>query len=160
MSSDVSVPELAKRGGENAEAAVLQEVPELRYVADSEAVHFDAETEELLEPSRSLPFYGIPLVESGTAVEIKSAMVVLSGGRRGRFLFRRRQHSELLEAAGMYVVAVCRPRPTRELLALKLIPASLLDEEIDGWTHAEDEPDYTQIAWSRFFGSEEVGHAF
>ena len=152
----VSPQAAAKRGGENAEAAVLQTVPELRYVPDSEAVHYDAVAEELLEPSGQLPFTGIPLVEVGTVVEIKSAMVVLADDRRGRLLFRRQQHERLLEDAGMYLVAVCEPTPDRGLLALKLIPATLVDEEIETGVAAEDDPDYAQLAWTRFVHPDEV----
>lgn len=146
-----------RRGGENAESQIIQRWEALRYVPDSEAVHFDAVTESLLEPSSELPFVGICLVEAGTSVEIKSTMVALNGGRRGRFLFRREQHEALLEAAGMYVLAVCEPHIGRDLIATKLVPASLMDEELGEWVEVDGGADYCQLAWSRAFADQEVG---
>lgn len=146
-----------RRAGENAEGAVIQRVDAIEHLPDSEAVHFDAVAEQLLEPSETLPFVGICLVETGTVLEIKSTIVVLGDGRRGRLLLRREQHRELLEVGGMYVFAVCKPRPARDPLSIKLVPASLVDEEIPGWIDVDGGADYCQLSWSRFFAPEEVG---
>jgi len=145
-----------RRVGDNAEGAVIQRVRELELVPDSENEHYDAVAAELLEPSPTLPFVGIPLVAVGTEIEIKSTIVVYADDRRGRVLLRRRQHSELLERGGMYVFAVCEPRIERDVLALKLVPASLVDEEIPGWITVDGGSDYCQLAWSRFFSPAEV----
>lgn len=147
----------SKRGGESAESAVLQLRSELRYVTDSEAEHYDAETATLLTPSESLPFAGICLVERGTVVEIKSAMVVYGEAqRRGRFLIRQSQHEALLDEAGVYLFAVCEPTPTRSVIAMKIVPATLVDEFGFSWVSRPTRSDYAQFAWSRVFAPSEV----
>jgi hypothetical protein len=147
----------SKRGGANAAAAVIQTLPELRHVPDSEAESWDAETTTLLEPSADLPFAGICLLERGTIVEIKSAMVVYGERqRRGRFLIRRGQHQRLLELAGSYLFAVCEPTPDRDVLAMKVVPASLVDEFGFSWIDREQRSSYAQFAWTRVFRPSEV----
>ena len=147
----------SKRGGKSAESAVLQLLSELRPVTDTEAEHYDAETTTLLEPSQDLPFAGICLVERGTAVEIKSAMAVYGEAqRRGRFLIRQSQHEALLDEAGVYLFAVCEPTPTRDLIAMKVVPASLVDEFGFSWVNREIRSSYAQFAWSRVFRLNEI----
>lgn len=147
----------SKRGGENAESAVLDHVPELEYVPDSEAVHYDARVRELLSPSTDLPFVGMCVLSVGTAVEVKSVMAVYGENqRRGRYYLRREQHRRLLDAAGVYLFAVCKPTPARDVIAAKVVPATAVDELVNSWIDPDDRPDYAQLAWSNVFDHAEV----
>ena len=147
----------SRQGGENAESAVLEVVPELEYVPDTEARHYDARATTLVTPSETVMFAGICLLESGSLVEIKSVMAVYGENqRRGRYYLRRGQHEKLLEDAGIYLFAVCEPTPNRDVIALKVVPASLVDELIGSWTDLDGRPSYTQLAWSRIFDPREV----
>jgi len=150
-------PVSSKRAGENAEAAVLEAVAGLAYVPDDESEHIDARAETLVEPSRTLPFVGICLLEVGTAVEIKSAIPRLASGQRGRFYLRREQHEGLRGAGGSYLFAVCEPRPGREPVAMKIVPATVVDDAITSWrSGGDDRPSCAQISWSRIFDPSEV----
>ena len=150
-------PVSSKRAGENAEAAVLEAVDGLAYVPDTETEHVDARAETLVVPSRSLPFVGICLLEVGSLVEIKSAIPRLASGRRGRFYLRREQHELLCDAGGSYLFAVCEPRPGREPVAMKVVPATVVDDAITAWrSGGDDRPECSQVAWSRIFHPSEV----
>lgn len=148
----------SKSAGDRSEGAVIEAVDELEHVPDLEAEHYDAVTTTVLVPSETVSFAGICVLERGTVVEIKSVMVVYGDGQRGRFYLRQEQHRELLSRGGSYLFAVCAPRPDREVLALKVVPASLVDELIPSWLDGgEGRADYAQIAWSRVFDPDEVG---
>ena len=69
------------------------------------------------------PTVALPVVEQGTLVEIKSAMVRLDSGGTGRFYLRREQHEQVRADAGVYLFAVCEPTPDRAILALKIVAA-------------------------------------
>ncbi|QCJ47258.1 hypothetical protein [Haloprofundus sp. MHR1] len=143
----------SKRAGENAEAAVIQTVPELESVPDADDVHVDARVAELLSPSTELPFVGMCVLEVGILVEIKSVMAVYGEAQtRGRFYLRRGQHEHLLAEGGVYLFAVCKPRPKRPLIAMKVVPATAVDELVCSWIDGGDgRPNYAQIRWSRVF---------
>lgn len=151
----------SKQAGETIEAEVLQVVPELRYVDSTNSWH-DARVEELLVPRDELPFGGIVVLEEGTPVEIKAAQHRLnSGSRRGRLQFRKGQHVRLLEAGGSYLLVVYDPQEMR-ILAMIVIPASLVDEQLpDGkWTSVDrDSQPYCQRSWSRFIAPPTVTEA-
>ncbi|WP_241431996.1 hypothetical protein [Haloferax mucosum] len=133
----------SRKAGDTVESTLLQDHTELRHVSDHEHEHHDALTTELLTSSRELPFVGICLLEPGTVVEIKSAMVVYGEAqRRGRFLLRRSQHDHLLEAGGVYLFAVCAPTPSRGIIAAKIVPASLVDEFDFSEIRFEDSPKF------------------
>jgi len=147
----------SKRGGENAESAVIQRHPELEYVGDSEARHYDARVSQLLSPSPTLPFVGMCVLEVGTAVEIKSTMVVYGSAQtRGRFYLRRKQHQRLVDEAGVYLFAVCEPRPARPVIAAKVVPATSVGGLVSSWIDGGDRADYAQLAWSRIFDETEL----
>jgi len=147
----------SKRGGENAESAVIEFIPELDYVPDTEALHYDARVRQAIWPRSDLPFIGVCVLEAGTAVEIKSVMAVYGEAQaRGRFYLRREQHQKLVADAGVYLFAVCEPRPTRPVIAAKIVPATSAEDVISSWIDAGDRPDYAQIAWSRIFQPVEV----
>jgi len=150
-------PVSSKRAGENAEAAVLEAVDGLAYVPDNESEHIDARAETLVEPSRTLPFVGICLLEAGSPVEIKSAIPRLASGQRGRFYLRREQHEGLRDDGGSYLFAICEPRPAREPVAMKIVPATIVDDAVASWrSGGADRPACAQISWSRIFDPSEV----
>ena len=150
-------PVSSKRAGENAEGAVIEAVDGLAYVSDTDSEHIDARAVEIVEPSASLPFVGICLLEVGSAVDIKSAIPRLASGQRGRFYLRRQQHEQLRDAGGSYLFAVCEPRPGREPVAMKVVPATIVDDVITSWrSGGDDRPECTQLAWSRIFALAEV----
>lgn len=151
----------SRLAGDRAEDNVLRLVEGLRYVTDTEAEHYDAVTETLIVPSDRLPFVGIAVLEVGVAVEIKSAGVVYGESqRRGRFYLRRSQHDRLVEAGGVYLFAVCGPN-NREVVAMKIVPATqveqLIDAVTDHWRTAGDSRDEcVQLSWARIFDPEAI----
>ena len=150
-------PISSKRAGSNAEASVVDVHPEFEHVPDTEIEHADVRVAELLEASPEIPIVGMCLLEVGTLVEVKSAMVRLSDGRRGRFYLREEQHRALVDEAGVYLFAVCEPRPERPILALKIVPATTVGDLVETWRDAgDDRPRCAQLAWSRVFYADEV----
>lgn len=151
----------SKAAGESIEAEVLQLLPELVYVGDSTAEWHDARVDELLTPSDDVVFASIVLLEVRTPVEIKAAQVRLASGRRGRYLLRRTQHERLLAEGASYLFAVYEPR-SKDVLAMVVIPASIVDELLpDEWTvvdreHRETPEEQAQLAWSRVVNPETV----
>jgi hypothetical protein len=146
-------------GGERAEAAVIQRVPELRWIPDDQDEHVDAVVTETFGARRDLPTVGLCLLEAGTDVEIKSCMVRYGEDqRRGRFYLREQQHDELLDRGGVYLFAVTEPTPEREPVALKIVPASTVDSLVPSWHDCRDRAatGYTQLSWSRLFATGEV----
>jgi len=138
---------VAKAIGTDVETLVVDALAPLSHADDPDA-HHDAETTSLLDPTTvadavvPVTFAGIPLVESGTEVEIKACAKSHSNGDRttpGRWTFKGRddgQHDELLRENAVYVLAVYEETDNgaRELVALAVIPASLLDEKIrESW---------------------------
>ena len=162
MSSEVDVSDpLAanKRAGELVETSVRARIPDLGLVPDDVVEHYDAVATTLVEPSTDVPFAGICLLERGTVVEIKSVMVAYADGARGRFYFRPAQHTALVDDAGVYLFAVCEATPDREILAMKVVPATAVDELLgdDPWIDGgRGRSDYAQLAWSNVFDVEEV----
>jgi len=147
----------SKAAGERVEGDLVQRIEALRYVADSEAQHYDAETTGLLEPSMELPFVGICVLESGTEVEIKSTGVVYSERQRsGRFKLRKPQHELLLDRGGVYLFAVCTPNDPRDVIAAKVIPATLVDELEFSWIENDRGAPYAQFAWPAVFQRKEI----
>jgi hypothetical protein len=149
----------AKRAGENAEHEVFDEVEQLEPASDQE--HHDAVATTAVFPRQKLPFVGMCALEAGALVEIKSTMAVQTTvQRRGRFKLRQTQHEALLEAGGAYLFVVCQPRPAREAIAMKVVPATIVDHVVDAVASWRDERDgrgrKTQIAWSRIFDPPEV----
>jgi len=146
-----------KRAGERVEGAVIDRVTGLGNVPDAVAQHYDAVAVDFVTPAHDLPFVGVCLLERGTRVEIKSTIARLASGARGRFYFRPRQHDALLAVDGVYALAVCEPKPTRRILALKIVPAVVLDDALPNWFAGGDgRSDYAQLAWSNIFAPTEV----
>jgi len=153
----------SKQRGSSVESAVIDTEPALEFVGDSEASWHDARTVRCFGPRPDRPFLGIPVVEAGTAVEIKGACVVRSNGdrdRAGQWYVKRAAHERLLDAGGMYVLAVYAPRPETPILRAVVIPASLLDEHLAGRWYDVDadrsENEVAQLTWSTIIDRERV----
>lgn len=146
-----------KAAGESAERSVQDHVPQLGLVPDDVVDHYDAIATATIDPTSDLPIVGICLVERGTRVEIKSVVKNYTDGARGRFYVRRNQHERLLEAAGVYLFAVCSETSSRDVLALKIVPAVAVDDAIYSWLDGgPGRSDYAQLAWSNIFDDTEV----
>lgn len=147
----------SKRLGASSEAAVIELVPELEPVPDDEEEHVDARMRGAFTPSSELDSCGLPVVEDGTPVEIKSASVVYGDSQaRGRWYFRRSQHEYLEEVGGVYLLAVCAPH-SRDVLAATIVPANTVRQElVSGWTEADGRDAFTQSTWSRVFDEEDL----
>lgn len=158
----------AKRIGTDVESLAISELESVEESTDPNA-HYDARTTSLLCPSletSTVPvlFGGIPLVESGTRVEIKGTKKTVSNGpnrtTEGRWYFKGRddgQHGSLVESGSMYLLAVHSDSPSGErvILALAVVPASLVDEHLRGrWTETSRREGTTaKLSWSHIFGS-------
>lgn len=146
-----------KHGGSRAEDSVLEIVTELRFVPDGENVHYDAVVEKLLCSSAQLPMVGMCLLAVGTIVEIKSAMVVTGANQaNGRFNLRQKQHKKLEGVGGVYLFAVCEPTPQRDVIAMKVVPATTVNDVISTWIELDGRETYTQIRWTSLFSDQEV----
>ena len=159
MSGSQNTLAAAKRAGHNAEHHVLEHVDALEPTSGEE--HWDAIAEAAIWPRDDLPFAGLCVVEAGAPVEIKSTMVVqTSAQRRGRFKLRQSQHEALVERRGVYCFVVCEPRPQRESIAMKIVPARSVGALVDARASWRDELDgrgrKAQLAWSNIFEPAEV----
>jgi len=146
--------------GQSAEISVREVVPQLGFVPDDVAEHYDAVATDVIVPEADLPMVGICLVERGTRLEIKSVALRYADGARGRFYVRRRQHEMLLEAGGVYLFAVCSDSDSRDVLGLKAVPATIVDDVINSWLDGgSGRQDYAQLSWSNVFDASEVRDA-
>ncbi|TYL37600.1 hypothetical protein CV102_16720 [Natronococcus pandeyae] len=166
MSSRASALESSKASGDALEAEIVQTVDALEYVGDRTATWHDARTSAVLDPSESLPFFGIVLVEPGVPVEIKGCQIRTangSGSTRGRFYVKRAAHEQLLEAGGMYLLTVYLPRPGLPQVARAIVPASLFDELLRGrWYDvggSRSESEVAKLGWSHVIDPEFVDPA-
>jgi len=138
-----------KQRGSAVEGAIIQKVPELTHAT---ADHWDAITTAAVHDIET--FQDLD-VDRDTEIEIKSAAVVISGDRCGRFYLREQQHEALLEKDGWYLFTVAPPHDI-EPLAMRLVPARIVDEMIDTWVIVEDRAPFKQFAWSQFIEPSEV----
>lgn len=154
--SSWSVP--PKHGGETAAAAVLELVPGIEPVPDSEAIHYDSRPTTEITNHQRLDFVELDGIESGTPVEIKSVMVVQTADQqRGWFNLRQGQHEKLLADDGVYLFAVCEPTPSRDVLAMTAVPAALVEDLRSDWRTPDGRLPYTQLAWSRLIDPDILG---
>lgn len=142
------------RAGESAENQIIQLVDAIEPVSDD--VHVDGRARRTFSPTSDLPTVGLPLVERGTDIEIKTAIPRLSSGQRGRFYLRLEQHETLVERSALYLFAVCSPRPERPALGLKIVPAVSVDALIDSWIDPDGRQPYVQLSWSNIFDEDEI----
>lgn len=161
MANEPIPPHHNRRAGANAIAALLDVCPSLTPVEKGDA-HHDLVVDEPVDDVGVL-VEGVELLEEEQLVEAKSTMVVYGQSQRsGRFTFREAQHQHLLEEGAVYVLIVCEPRPSRDVLAGVVLDASDVDDHLDGeWLDPGDGgPRYRKFAWTRFIDAEEVtGHA-
>lgn len=163
----------AKAIGHSVEDLVIEQFEALDAVFDENA-HHDAVTDGLLSPQlvdAAVPvvWAGIPLVETGTRVEIKAAKRWTDDGDsrlRGRWLLKGRddgQHAAILDAAGVYALALYDETPAGErvLVAVAIIPASLLDEHLRGrwWSVDRREGTFARLGWPHVIDADLLGGA-
>lgn len=145
--------------GDNLEAELIARHDPLESIPDSEVEWMDARTTGLLEPSPRLAFGGICLVESETPVEVKTAKLATSNGPRettGRWYIKQAAHERLLEARGVYLLAVYDdPDPDSdsgecELLAELVVPARTVDDALDTrwYDSGRSEGQVAQLGWT------------
>lgn len=159
-SIDDSSPALAhaKRIGTDVEELVLDAVEALAPADDSQA-HHDAETIAALTPSADdgLQFGSIAVVEPDTEVEIKAAKLRTdaSDTPRGRWFFKGcedGQHHELVSKGAMYLLTVYDEDEDgeRALLAMLLVPATVVDEVLRGrwYESGRREGLVSKLTWS------------
>jgi hypothetical protein len=156
MSIDDWSPD-SRQLGERSEAAVINAVPQLEYVPDSENQRVDARMTAVFTPGSEIDSAGPVVVEAGTLVEIKSCAAVYGDRqRRGRFHLRRAQHEYLEENGGLYLLAVSAPNSRDVVAATVATPNAVRQELVESWIDTNDRPAYSKVAWSRVFEPSEV----
>ncbi|AFZ71413.1 hypothetical protein [Natronobacterium gregoryi] len=161
--SRTSELESPKASGDFLEGEIVERIDGLEYVGDRTATWHDAKTTAVLEADRSLPFYGVVLLEPETPVEIKGCQIRTSNGSRstrGRFYVKRDPHEQLLEAAGMYLFVVYLPRPGLPQVARAVVPATIVDELLAGrWYDvggSRSENEVAKLAWPHVIATDSV----
>ncbi|WP_243641392.1 hypothetical protein [Natrarchaeobius halalkaliphilus] len=135
MSSRASALESPKASGAALEAHLIQSIEALEYAGDRTATWYDARTTTILEPSSSLLFFGIVLVEPDVPVEIKGCQIETSDGSRstrGRFYVKRDAHEQLIEHQNRSSRDLWRHRPSDFLRSRRLTFDSVLSIDFDG----------------------------
>lgn len=148
LSSGYAASRLA---GDSTEADVIQSTEGLEYVPDTDIEFADG---RVVSAAVTINEISIP---RDTLIEIKSAMVVYGASQqRGRFYLREGQHERLVEADGVYLFVVVTPDPTREILAMRIVPAEDVSKIVTSWYDGGDRADYTQPYWDAVFDSTEI----
>ena len=131
----------SKRVGERAEATAIELLP-IKFVGDTTAEHYDAVVTESTDR-----------LDHGDPIEIKSAAVVISGERPGMWFLRRRQHEQLCEDDGWYLLVVCSPDPDRRILAHRFLDAEAVEERLipSWWSGPDSRSDFRQVRWTHVF---------
>lgn len=155
----------AKEAGEALEEAVIEKVPGLVAVPDSEADWHDARTTASLTAG-AIPLVGVCSIGPNTPVEVKGCQYRKSRGggrtRRGRWYIKRRAHERLVENGGVYAFAVYVPRADLEVVGLRFVPARLVDEVIPSWIDVgggRSENQVAQPTWTSLLSPELVDPA-
>lgn len=98
------------------------------------------------------------LIEGDLAVEVKGCTEEYGSGRIGRVRFWRRQHRQLREADGVYLVAVYQFDAQEPIQRDRWVHWSsleaIMEREGYSWYNAEGHrmlSEQTQIPWNRFF---------
>lgn len=147
----------SKAAGERAESDVVRIVPQLGLVPDDVAEWYDAVATEQIDAAADLRYRGLRVLEAGTPVEIKSALVRHADGQRGRWYFRRGQHDRLAGVGGVYCLAVCDA--DRRVLGVRVVPVVFVEERLGecSWVDAGvGRQDAVRITWTHVFDSREV----
>ncbi len=132
----------------------------------------DVEVVETLGPAAGVRLASQCVVAPGTVGEIKAARRRVSNGvdrtAAGRWYVKGRddgQHAKLVEADGVYLLAVYDERPDAELalLAVLVVPARLLDLRLNGrWSTVDrDEGTIANLPWTHLLDDRHLaGGAF
>jgi len=145
----------SKEIGDRLENEVIQLVPGLEWIPDSEDEHIDAVTVDAVWPSDDLHLGGICVIEPDTRIEIKSTTVRLTSGQRGRFYIRQKQHEMLLDDGAAYVFAIYAPG-SYDVICLAGVPATVVDGRLPSWRDLDRGETYTQLSWSSVINPEIV----
>lgn len=159
----------AKEIGVDVEFLVVRAIEGVRLADDPDAF-FDAETTSVLDQRTLAEVVAVPvamvtpLVEADTKVEIKATIPQSSNGAAttaGRWAFKGRedgQHAKLLDAAGYYALAVYDDTGDRELVALALLPATVVDDLLEGrWYDIDrDEDTMARLGWTHVLDEEVI----
>ena len=151
-----------KRAGDEIERRVCERFPGIeRESSDDSPDWRDAvvASDVVQEPA------GV-VVEFDTPVEIKAACETNERGETGRYWIRERNHREILERGGEYVLVVYSPSCANddvdepsdlEIERAAITPASTVDAVIANnvsWTSAGPGRDtHAKVSWRLFFGS-------
>lgn len=96
-------------------------------------------------------FCGVdPAGLDGDVGEVKAAKFRLDD-RFGRFNIRRGQHEKLVDAGGIYLLAVYRETDDLDdpdLAGLVIASADVVDETRNPWYELAGRDDYTQVRWT------------
>ncbi|WP_135304131.1 hypothetical protein [Haloarcula amylovorans] len=145
--------------GTDVETLVIDAIDVLDAAVDADD-HYDAVTTGLFEPSTidaGVPVrWATPLVESEERLEIKACVLERSKGTataHGSWCFKGRdtgQHRWLVDESAVYVLAVYESGAAKELVAVAVVPASIIDEHLRGRWYAVDRREGTcaQLRWS------------
>lgn len=149
-----------KAAGLEASRRAVADLDNVALVPDRGAPHHDAVALRPVSERATLPTVGLPVVERGTEIEIKSCLRE-HPTQRGRFSFRREQHAVLVDHAAVYLLVVTAETPSgREVLARKLVQATTVDEFLSPDSWVDPGPGrtdhYQRRSWVRFFDSSEV----
>ncbi|GCF13257.1 hypothetical protein Harman_11920 [Haloarcula mannanilytica] len=154
--------------GMDVETLVVDAIDVIEAAADADD-HFDAVTTGLFEPSTAaagVPVrWSTPLVEAGSPLEIKACIRKRSKGSttaHGSWCFKGRetgQHGWLLDHAETYLLVVYESDATKEVAAIAVVPASIVDEHLRGRWYDVDRSEETcaQLRWSEVLDPEVVG---
>lgn len=149
--------------GELVEDRVIESVDGLR-AAEERDDHYDAVVDGNVEgriESESAVYVDAPdgALDDGTKIEIKACLRVQSDGAKGRFYIREKQHRELLDRDGLYLLTVYDVGVETvshidpdgvELAGFVIASAETVERVRNPWYEADGRENYTQIAWSNF----------
>lgn len=153
--------------GDLVEREVIDSIEELDHVPDDEVEWHDAiatapTDAESIDVDGDVPvvFHGVEApIEAGTPVEIKAARYRVSDGsstRRGRFYYRRGQHSTIRSEEAVYIETVYAvddreddDGPEVYLLGFLVTSADVVDDAIGAWVEVDRRATSAQVSWTR-----------
>ncbi|MDY6779089.1 MAG: hypothetical protein SV760_00770, partial [Halobacteria archaeon] len=151
----------SKAIGELVEDVVVETVDGIDPVDEGDGYWHDATVVGPIEATANVATVGLCLddVGDGTPIEIKGARYRISNGsddRDGRFYVRQKQHGKIVDAGGVYLLAVYRPEQARDggfdlrLAGLVFASADVVEERRNSWYDLDRRETYTQVRWSDF----------
>lgn len=151
----------SKAIGELVEDVVVDAVDGIDPVDEADDYWHDAVSTGPIGARADLATAGLDLddVDDGTPIEIKGARYRISEGTGeaiGRFYIRQKQHGKLLDAGGVYLLAVYRPTQgvegdfDLELAGLVVASANVVETTRNSWYELDRRETYTQVRWADF----------